>query len=46
MWRSVEGVYRDGRVDLSEPAPGDKEASGDCDVSVPWESNRLGGTRN
>ena len=25
MWRSVEGVYRDGRVDLLEPAPGDTE---------------------
>jgi hypothetical protein len=26
MWRSVEGVYRDGRVELLEPAPGDTEA--------------------
>ena len=26
MWRSVEGVYRDGRVELLEPAPGDMEA--------------------
>ena len=26
MWRSVEGVYRDGRVELLEPAPGDVEA--------------------
>ena len=26
MWRSVEGIYRDGRVDLLEPAPADTEA--------------------
>ena len=26
MWRSVEGVYRDGRVELLEPAPGDMES--------------------
>jgi hypothetical protein len=26
MWRSVEGVYRDGRVELLEPAPGVTEA--------------------
>jgi hypothetical protein len=26
MWRSVEGVYRDGRVELLEPAPGDSES--------------------
>jgi len=25
MLRSVEGVYRDGRVELLEPAPGDTE---------------------
>lgn len=25
MWRSVEGVYRDGRVELLEPVPGETE---------------------
>ena len=25
MWRSVEGVYRNGRVELLEPVPGDTE---------------------
>jgi hypothetical protein len=25
MWRSIEGVFRNGRVELLEPAPGDLE---------------------
>jgi hypothetical protein len=26
MWRSVEGVYRDGQIELLEPAPSDTDA--------------------